>query len=212
VDVLEKNGKGLNLTYEVRDGILKHSKGFGDIMPSNPEEIACSIEGQVVRFADIIAYLNHDLDDAIRSGVIKPDQVPTSCSEVLGLSHSQRATTMIRDLIFSSKVKNNKFTLQFSDPVFSAMTDLRAFLYDNVYRSQRVHNEFFKAKKMISEIYAYFLDNPKALRERLKSIEIDVPYTKGVPVERIICDFIASITDRYILNLYNEIFVPAPLV
>jgi len=212
VDVLEQNGKGLNLTYEVRDGILKHSKGFGDIMPSDPEEIACSVEGQIVRFADIIAYLNHDLDDAIRSGVIKPDQVPISCSEVLGISHSQRATTMIRDLIFSSKVKNNKFTIQFSDPVFLAMTDLRTFLYDNVYRSQRVHDEFVKAKKMITEIYSYFLENPRSLSKRMANMEMEIPYTGDVPVERIICDFVASITDRYILNLYNEIFVPTPLV
>lgn len=212
VDILEKNGQGLNLTYEVRDGILKHSKGFGDIMPSDPTELACTIEGQIVRIADIVAYLNHDLDDAIRSGVIKREQVPASCSKILGGSHSHRATTMIRDLIFSSKVKNNELKLQLSAPVFSAMTDLRGFLYDNVYRSARVHNEFIKAKKMVLEIYSYFLDNPQSLKKRMASMEMEISYSVDVPKQRVICDFIASITDRYILNLYNEIFVPTPLV
>lgn len=212
VDILERNGSGLNLTYEVRDGIVKHSKGFGDILPSDPKDKACTIEGQVVRVADIIAYLNHDLDDAIRSGVITRDQVPGACSEVLGQSHSERATTMIRDLIFSSRMQDNEVTLKLSEPVFAAMTKLREFLYENVYRSERVHAEFVKAKKMISEIYTYFLNNPKDLQARLKSMEIDVVYSYEVPLERVICDFIASITDRYILNLYNELFVPTPLV
>lgn len=212
VDILERNGKGLNLTYEVRDGIVKHSKGFGDIMPIDPENKACTVEGQVVRIADIIAYLNHDLDDAIRSGVITRDQLPRSCTETLGKSHSQRATTMIRDVIYSSQLQDNHVTLQLSEPVFSAMTDLREFLYDNVYRSKRVHAEFVKAKKMISEIYTYFLSNPDDLKKRLNNMEIEVTYSGKVPAERVICDFIASITDRYILNLYNELFVPAPLV
>ncbi|MBC2713822.1 MAG: deoxyguanosinetriphosphate triphosphohydrolase [Desulfobacteraceae bacterium] len=212
VDILERNGSGLNLTYEVRNGIINHSKGFGSIFPSDLKGKACTIEGQVVRIADIIAYLNHDLDDAIRSGVITRDQVPKSCSAVLGKSHSQRATTMILDLIFSSQVHGNKIDLQLSKPVFSAMTNLREFLYENVYRSEKVHAEFVKAKKMISEIYTYFLSHPDDLNSRLKSMEIDVIYSYKVPQERVISDFIASITDRYILNLYNELFVPAPLV
>jgi dGTPase len=212
VDILERNGSGLNLTYEVRNGIVKHSKGFGSILPSDSKGKACTIEGQVVRVADIIAYLNHDLDDAIRSGVITRDKVPKSCTEVLGKSHSQRATTMIRDLIYSSQEHDNKIDLQLSKPVFSAMTDLREFLYENVYRSKNVHAEFVKAKKMISEIYTYFLSHPDDLSERLKSMELNVTYSRKVPQERVICDFIASITDRYILNLYNELFVPAPLV
>jgi dGTPase len=212
VDLLERNGEGLNLTYEVRDGILKHSKGFGDIMPEDPREKACTLEGQIVRFADIIAYLNHDLDDAIRSGVIRREQVPKTCSEILGQSHSERAITMIRDLIFSSRSQKDEFILQLSDEVSDAMTRLREFLYENVYRSRRVHEEFFKAKKMISEIFACFLDHPEALDKRLAAMEMDFIYPPAVPIERIICDFIASTTDRYILNLYGELFIPAPLV
>jgi dGTPase len=212
VDVLERNGQGLNLTFEVRDGILKHSKGFGDIMPTCPEEKAATVEGRIVRFADIIAYVNHDLDDAIRSGVIAPDQVPESCKEILGHTHSQRATTMIRDLIFSSQLRGNELHLQFSGEVQDSMSTLRQFLYDNVYRSKHVHDEFVKAKKMISELYTYFQNHPDILRKRLAGMEMESSYPSDVPVDRIICDFIASITDRYILNLYNEIFIPSPLV
>jgi len=212
VDVLERHGKGLNLTYEVRDGILKHSKGFGDIMPSDPSEIACTVEGRIVRFADIIAYLNHDLDDAIRSGVVKEDQVPADCAEILGRTHSQRATTMIRDLIYSSEIQGNEFMIKLSAPVSEAMDCLRGFLYENVYRSERVHAEFIKAKKMIIEIYSYFLENPEVMKSKLASMEMAATYQHDVALERLICDFIASMTDRYVLNLYNDIFVPTPLV
>ncbi|MDA8405006.1 MAG: deoxyguanosinetriphosphate triphosphohydrolase [Desulfobacteraceae bacterium] len=212
VDILERNGKGLNLTHEVRDGIIKHSKGFGPILPTDAKEKACTLEGRVVRIADLIAYLNHDLDDAIRSKVITRDQIPRSCSGILGDTHSQRATTMIRDVVFSSMATENSMDLQLSEPVFAAMSALREFLYEHVYRSKRVHDEFIKAKKMISEIYTYFLNHPEDLGNRLKSMEIDVLYAPGTPVERIICDFIASVTDRYILNLYHELFVPASLV
>ncbi len=212
VDVLERNGMGLNLTSEVRDGILKHSKGFGDIIPADPGEMASTVEGRIVRFADIIAYLNHDLDDAVRSGVISGSRIPETCVRVLGRTHAQRATAMIRDLIFSSRVVDGNLELGFSDEVFNAMGVLREFLYENVYRSSRVHAEFIKAKKMITEIYTHFLNNPDQLREKMEVMEMDAAYFNGSPVERIICDYIASMTDRYVLNLYNQIFVPSPLV
>ena len=156
VEVLEKNGRGLNLTYEVRDGILKHSKGYGKIIPDDPDELALTYEGRIVRIADIIAYLNHDLDDAIRSGVIHAGQIPDVCLQTLGSSHSERATVMIRDLIFSSKADHGKLYLTMSDEVVAAMSTLREFLYENVYRAPQVHNEFVKAKKILSELYTYF--------------------------------------------------------
>lgn len=212
VDILERNGEGLNLTEEVRDGILKHSKGFGDIMATDPAEKACTVEGQIVRLADIIAYLNHDLDDAMRSGVIEKSQVPVFCSSTLGETHSQRATTMIRDLIYSSTVENDELVLKLSDPVHQAMIRLRKFLYDHVYRSERVHAEFFKSKKMISEIYAHFLKHPDVLCEKLAVMEMQGAYDDDTPAERVICDLIAAMTDRFILNLYRDIFIPTPLV
>ncbi len=212
VDILERNGQGLNLSWEVRDGIVKHSKGFGDIIPADPGNMAATVEGRIVRFADIIAYLNHDLDDAVRSGVIADRQVPDSCVTVLGATHAQRSTTMIRDLIYSSRVVDGNLELSFSNGVFNAMSDLRMFLYENVYRSRPVHAEFVKSKKIISEIFAHFSKHPEHLRERLAGLEMVAAYYNGELVDRIICDYIASMTDRYLLNLYNEIFIPTPLV
>jgi len=210
VDILENNGKGLNLTYEVRDGILKHSKGYGKIISDDPDEQASTIEGNIVRIADIMAYLNHDLDDAIRSGVIKQDQVPDSCIRILGRTHSERANTMIKDLVFSTYVRDEELHLNMSDEVYSTMTELRRFLYKNVYRSPHVHGEFVKAKKILAELYTCFIDNEKMLIEELADMEMSECNHYNQPKERIICDFIASITDKYALTLYERIFFPSP--
>ncbi len=213
VDVLENKGKGLNLTYEVRDGILKHSKGYGKIIPDDPDKQACTFEGRLVRVADIMAYLNHDLDDAIRSGVISADQVPHSCAEIIGRNHTERATNMMHDLINSSKAINGELKLKISDELHSAMNTLRQYLYENVYRSPRVHNEFVKAKKVLSELYTYFLDNEDMLRQELLNMEMADACSHGNESgERIVCDLIASLTDRYALDLYSAIFFPKPLV
>jgi len=212
VEVLENNGMGLNLTYEVRNGILKHSKGYGKIIPDDPDEQACTIEGRIVRVADIMAYLNHDLDDAIRSGVITKDQVPDSCVKNIGRTHSERATTMIRDLIFSSSEQDGELQLRMSDEVYSAMTTLRQFLYDNVYRSARVHNEFVKAKKILSELYSYFLNNEMMLKKEIAGMKMAGFIYKNQPKELSVCDIIASMTDRYAMNLYSKLFFPSPLV
>jgi dGTPase len=212
VDVIEDNGRGLNLTHEVRDGITKHSKGYGKILSDDPDELACTIEGRIVRISDIMAYLNHDLDDAIRSGVIRENQVPAVCTQVIGRTHQQRATTMIRDLIFSSRAAGGELQLDMSAEVFDAMTTLRAFLYENVYRSVRVHREFVKAKKILSELYAYLMNNEGVLETELTRMGIAGCLDNGTPREQVVCDFIASITDRYALTLYEKIFFPSPTV
>jgi len=212
VEVLENDGKGLNLTWEVRDGILKHSKGYGKIIPDDPAELAGTIEGRVVRVADIMAYLNHDLDDAIRSGVISANHVPEQCSRILGSTHWERATTMINDLVFSSYTDNGKLVLNMSDDVYGAMTALREFLYDNVYRSPLVHNEFIKAKKILSELYIYFLEHEQMLEQELLGMEMSGIYRSGDVRERVVCDLVASMTDRYAMALYERIFFPTPRV
>jgi dGTPase len=212
VELLENNGNGLNLTHEVRDGILKHSKGYGNIIPENSKETACTYEGQIVRIADIMAYLNHDLEDSIRSGVISVNQVPQTCSKILGHTHSQRATAMIRDLISSSKEINGKLYLQISDDMHTAMTQLRQFLYDNVYRSPKVHKDFEKAKKILSELYFYFLENDEMLEKKISELQMDGCNHNHQPKERRVCDFIASMTDRYAMNLYTHLFFPTPVV
>ncbi len=212
VDILEHNGQGLNLTYEVRDGILKHSKGYGKIIPEDPADMACTVEGNIVRVADIMAYLNHDLDDAIKSGVVNADQVPNICGKILGYTHSERATVMIKDLISSSKPQNGEMRLNMSDEVFNAMTELRQFLYENVYRSPQVHNEFVKAKRILAELYTFFLDNETLLQKELAAMEMSECNHSRQPKERIVCDLIASLTDRRALDLYSTIFFPSPLV
>ena len=212
VDVLEMNGKGLNLTYEVRDGILKHSKGYGKIIPDDPDEMACTVEGNIVRIADIMAYLNHDLDDAVKSGVIKTGQIPKTCIKVLGHTHSNRATVMIKDLISSASVQEGQMRLSMSDEVYAAMAELRQFLYDNVYRAPQVHQEFVKAKRVLSELYIYFFNNESMLQKELAVLEMSACNHNGQSKERIVCDFIASLTDRYALDLYSKIFFPTPQV
>jgi len=212
VEVLENNGQGLNLTHEVRDGILKHSKGFGKIIPDDAFERAGTYEGQIARIADIMAYLNHDLEDAIRSGVINIEQVPVECTKILGITHSERATTMIRDLISSTEVCDDQLCLQMSPDVNDAMSILRNFLYDNVYQSTRVHSHFENAKKILSELYTFFLDNEQMLLVNLEELQMTGCKDIRQSRERIVCDLIASMTDRYAMNLYKKLFFPIPMV
>ena len=212
VDCLENNGRGLNLTLEVRDGILKHSKGFGEVMPEDPAELPMTTEGRIVRFADIIAYLNHDLDDAIRSGVIESHQVPEACLRILGRTHSERAIRMIRDLITNSEPAGENLILKLSPPVNEAMQDLRHFLYENVYRSAKVHREFVKAKKILSELYAHLLENESAMQKELGTMGMYGCSNHFQPKERLVCDLLASMTDRYAMNLYRRIFFPSSTV
>jgi len=212
VEVLENNGQGLNLTREVRDGILKHSKGFGKILPDDVLELAGTYEGQIVRIADIMAYLNHDLEDAIRSGVVKAEQVPAGCTKVLGYSHAERATTMIRDLISSTEANGDKLCLQMGDDVSEAMSLLRQFLYENVYRSPRVHQHFEKSKKILTDLYTFFLANEQMLFENLDELQMSGCRHNDQSRERLVCDLIASMTDRYAMNLYKKLFFPIPLV
>ncbi len=213
VDVLEKDGKGLNLTLEVRDGIIKHSKGYGDVISSNPDDMAATVEGRIVRVADIMAYLNHDLDDAIRSGVITENQVPEPCQRILGKTHAQRATAMVTALIENSGPENGEFVLRVSPDVKDAMSLLREFLYENVYRSPQVHGEFEKSMKVLKDIYHFFLDTRNRDRFELELTDIEMENCAvNDPHDRRVCDFIASMTDRHALDLYSRLFFPLPMV
>ncbi|MBF0230565.1 MAG: deoxyguanosinetriphosphate triphosphohydrolase [Desulfamplus sp.] len=236
VDKLEKRGDGLNLTYQVRDGILKHSKGFGEIMPSTPGNTALTVEGKIVRIADIIAYLNHDLDDALRSKVITEGEIPEICKKQLGKTHSERARTMMQDIINNSGEKNisikikkteenkpkgyvdnnvgneYKFILYMGDETYSAMTILRQFLYNKVYRAPSVHQEFVKAKKVLIELYNRFMVDVDLLQSELEKMEMSPWNPEKNSLERSVCDIIASMTDRYALELYTRLFFPRPRV
>ena len=198
VDLLEKEGQGLNLTQEVRDGILKHPKGMGDIVPRRVEDRAITLEGQVVRISDGIAYVNHDLDDALRAGIIRLSEVPHSCLKVLGETHSSRINTMVMDAIEAS-MNSDLENIAFSSAVLGAMMELREFLYARVYSNPVVYEEFLKSTKILKELYFYYLEHPQ-----------DLPPLPGDDVARKVCDFIAGMTDRYALHLYHDIFIPHP--
>lgn len=203
VDILEKDGKGLNLTHEVRDGILKHSKGEGDIILSDPQSMPYTLEGQIVRVADIIGYMNHDIDDAIRAGVISYRDLPQDCMNILGDSHSRRIDAMVKDVInVSGKV--DKTVISLSETFMEATVKLRDFLYKKVYFGEVVYSNFIKASKILKELYYYFLEHEE---EFLKESGMS---NSTEPMERRVCDFIAGMTDRYAFNFYEKIFLPHP--
>lgn len=205
VDLLEKDGKGLNLTDEVREGILKHTKGKGQVLSEDRSEMASTLEGRVARLADIIAYINHDIDDAIRGGVISQNDLPRDCIERLGDTHSKRINTMITDVVMETLRKGNG-TLSLSPEILSAIVDLREFLWERVYENESVHADFGKAAKILRELYFYFMDHPDYF---LKLIERESLYDS---LDRCVCDFVAGMTDRYAFSLYEKLFLPLPWV
>ncbi len=203
VDLLEKDGRGLNLTFEVRDGILKHTKGKGEILCQDSALMASTLEGQVVRLADIIAYINHDIDDAMRGGVISLNDIPEDCLRRLGESHSKRINTMVNDIV-SETLKAGGGRLSISEEILSAMWDLREFLWERVYENETVHADFHKAAKILRELYHYLMDYPEIF---MTLIERESLYDT---LERCVIDFLAGMTDRYAFNLYEKLFLPLP--
>ena len=203
VDLLERDGKGLNLTFEVRDGISKHSKGRGPILPEESTEMAGTLEGQVVRIADIIAYINHDIDDALRGNVIDLKDIPSHCLQLLGETHSKRINTMVNDVILET-LRTGGGKLSMTEEILSAMVDLRDFLWDQVYENEAVHSDFHKAVKILKELYDYFIGH---VDHFLSLIERPSLYDS---LERCVCDFLAGMTDRYAFGLYEKLFLPLP--
>ncbi|NOX26180.1 MAG: deoxyguanosinetriphosphate triphosphohydrolase [Deltaproteobacteria bacterium] len=205
VDVLENDGMGLNLSYEVRDGIAKHSKGYGEVIPANNHDMPETAEGCVVRFADIIAYLSHDLDDALRSGIIRRSDIPVQCRRVLGDTHSRRNMAMIQGVLDGTGPENGRLIFGVDPEIGKTMQLLRTFLFHNVYRSERVHTEFVKATKMLRELFAYFIENKEFFEDEIGGFATSISHVRRV------CDYIASMTDRFAQNMYYRIFIPQEL-
>lgn len=196
VDLLEsKPGReGLNLTWEVRDGILHHSKE----QSANP---AHTLEGQIIKFADRIAYLNHDIDDSIRAGVLTPEDIPKDVVEVLGTSHSERITTLVKSIIDNGIDED---IVGMDEKIYSAMISLRQFMFQNVYFNKKVKSEDGKVERLIKDLYFYFMEHRDAIpKEHLLFAE-----KHGVSDEDTVTDYIAGMTDRFAINLWKELFVP----
>ena len=211
VDMLEHDGKGLNLTFEVRNGIVRHSKGEGEILPKNTRSLAVTLEGQIVRLADIVAYVNHDMDDALRAGVIKKEDLPQEIRDVVGDNHAARIGAMVRDLIVET-LRGDDGNLHVSEEMLEAIDKMRSFLFKNVYRTEKIYREFEKASRIITDLYHYFLENGLVRRQGM-----DWSYGEKTPewkdeqfAHRCVCDYVAGMTDRYALSIYEHIFLPQP--
>lgn len=190
VDVLENDGRGLNLTYETRMGILGHT---GNRIPE-------TLEGQIVRRADQIAYVNHDIDDAIRAGILSEEDIPGSIAEVLGEGHRSRINALVCDAILTSREAG---AIQLSPKVDGALKDLRSFMFDRVYRNPVAKGEESKAKDMLKKLYEYYNTHPAALPEDFQ------PQMSFDGLEITVCDYIAGMTDKYAVDKFTEIFIPA---
>lgn len=200
VDILERDGEGLNLTLEVRDGILKHSKGKGLIFSVSDKVNPITCEGQIVRISDIVAYVNHDLDDALRAGVIKKADVPRDITKIVGEAYSKRIDVMVRDAIQTTlSFESSKIVL--SDEMSAAIYTLRDFLYERVYESERIIKEFNKAKGILLALYTYYLEHPEDINKH------NVP-SDMTERHKIVRDFIAGMTDSFALMTYERLFLP----
>ena len=190
VDVLERNGAGLNLSYEVRMAILGHT---GEHIPE-------TLEGRIVRIADRIAYVNHDIDDAVRAGILQESDLPRSVRHALGESHSQRINTLVYDLIATSSEAGD---IVLSPEVDKGLLDLRSFLFENVYHNPVAKSQEAKAKDMLRRLYEYYYTHPEALPVDFQ------PQMSFDGMERTVCDYIAGMTDNYAVDKYTELFIPA---
>lgn len=191
VEFLEKDGQGLNLTWEVRDGILNHRTS------GNPS----TLEGKAVRLSDKIAYINHDIDDGIRAGILKESDIPSEYTYVLGNSTKERLNTMISDIIMNSIGKND---LVMSEPVRKAMTELRKFMFESLYLNPTAKSEEAKADKLITELYRYYVANTDKLPDTYKRFITEFDERP----EQVVCDYIAGMSDQYSISKFQEIFVP----
>ena len=190
VEKLEKDGKGLNLTWEVRDGILNHQTKF---MPH-------TLEGKIVRFSDKIAYINHDIDDAVRAQILSEDDIPIEIRKTLGYNTKQRLNTLVYSLITNSRDKDD---ILMAKEVYEAMLDLRAFMYDHVYKNPIAKSEEEKAKAMLERLFYYYNDHEELLPDKYRRM-----MEEGESKERVVCDYISGMTDQYAIEKFTRYFMP----
>lgn len=190
VEKLEKNGQGLNLTKEVRDGILNHQSS---LMPH-------TLEGKIVRFSDKIAYINHDIDDAIRAQVLTEEDIPLELKKTLGFTTRQRLNTLIHNIIMNSREQDD---IVMSAEIEEAMVDLRKFMFENVYKNPVAKGEEVKAKAMIEQLFYYYMEHIELLPGKYLHM-----LDEGEKEQRVVCDYIAGMTDQYAITKFSEYFLP----
>ena len=190
VERLEKDGQGLNLTYEVRDGILNHQT------VGSPH----TLEGKIVQFSDKIAYIHHDMDDALRAGILKESDVPGDIRDVIGATTGERLDHFIHDLVTNSMGKND---ICMSEPVASAMQKMRRFMFDRVYQNSVAKAEEKKAEELMKTLYWYFLKHVDSLPTEYKNL-----ISEGESLEQVVCDYVGAMTDRYAISVYEELYIP----
>jgi len=202
VDLLENDGRGLNLTWEVRDGIAKHSKGKSGAPVGMAEaQRASTIEGQIMRVADIIAYVNHDIDDATRAGLLDPDDLPGEPVRILGSTSSARIATLVKDVV-TETLAVRLAEIRMSDTVLEAVLALRGFLFDAVYENTIATAEFRKATDILSGLW-------EKVRERPAQF-LDPRTLENEGLDAAARDFLAGMTDRYAVRLFEQLFIPKP--
>ncbi len=202
LEKLEKKRKGLNLTIEVLDGIKKHSKtGKSSIMPQGQKDYPLTIEGEVVRVSDIIAYVNHDVDDAVKSGILKEEDLPKDTKQILGRKHSERINTLVQDVIKNSM---NERHICLSKEVLQVTENFRDFLYTNVYKHPVIISEMDKAKNILYELYHFLMKNMNIVYQMLNLFH----YTSDEDEKRALVDYIALMTDNEAVNLFYKYFIP----
>ena len=192
VERLEKGGMGLNLTWEVRDGILNHQ------MTGR----AATLEGRIVRYSDKIAYINHDVDDAIRGGIIREIDLPRAYTDILGHTTRERLNTMIHDIVEQSLDKPD---IRMSEEVEYAFMGMRRYMFENVYTNGKAKGEEQKAENIVKELFLYYMEHP----ERLPNEYVERMWYTGETQERSVCDYIAGMTDQYAISKFQEFFIPA---
>ncbi|MBD5537528.1 MAG: deoxyguanosinetriphosphate triphosphohydrolase [Lachnospiraceae bacterium] len=190
VERLEKGGQGLNLTAEVRDGILNHQTAG---MPF-------TLEGKIVRFSDKIAYIHHDMDDAIRGGILTEKDVPREIGDVIGYTTGERLDHFIHDIVTTSFETDD---IRMSEPVAEAMRKLRNFMFERVYQNQEAKSEESKAEMLIETLYTHYLKHFEELPADMRRMA-----DAGEPVEKIVCDYISAMTDRFAIAVYEELYIP----
>jgi dGTPase len=204
VDVLEHDGAGLNLTWEVRDGIARHSKGkSGMPVGADPAHRASTIEGQIARVADIIAYVNHDIDDSIRAGLLTEEDLPPARIQILGRSSSERINRMVTDVVLET-LGGGMTEIRMTSEVLEATVGLRAYLFEAVYENEVATAEFKKAAGILGGLWEKVREAPDTWLDR------KVLGTEGLDAAA--RDFLAGMTDRYAVSLYEQLFIPKPWV